>query len=160
LLGGAIVTTNLERIQKELVEAMKSKDQLRLDVLRGIKTAIKIKEVEKVRQLSDAEVQQVFQTLVKQRKDSIEQFTKGGRLDLVVREESELRILEGYLPPPVQVAEISTMVDQAIKELNASSSKDVGRIMKSVMERFSGRVVDGKVVNQIVRDRLASENIS
>ena len=154
------MTTNLERIQKELVEAMKSKDQLRLDVLRGIKTAIKIKEVEKVRQLSDAEVQQVFQTLVKQRKDSIEQFTKGGRLDLVVREESELRILEGYLPPPVQVAEISTMVDQAIKELNASSSKDVGRIMKSVMERFSGRVVDGKVVNQIVRDRLASENIS
>ena len=114
MLGGAILTTNLEGIQKELVEAMKSKDQLRLDVLRGIKTAIKNKEVEKVRQLSDAEVLQVLQTLVKQRRDSIEQFTKGGRLDLVAREESELKILEGYLPPPVQVQEISIVVGQVI----------------------------------------------
>jgi len=153
------LTTNLEEIQNELVEAMKSKDQLRLDVLRGIKTAIKNKEVEKVRQLSDAEVLQVLQTLVKQRRDSIEQFTKGGRLDLVAREESELRILEGYLPPPVQVQEINTVVGQVIQELNATSAKDVGKVMKSVMEKFSGRVVDGKVVNQIVRDRLVSENI-
>jgi len=146
--------TSLEKIQKDMVEAMKSKDQLRLDVLRGMKAAIKNKEIEKIKQLSEAEVLQVLNTLVKQRKDSIEQFTKGGRFDLVEREQSELRILEGYLPPAVKEEEIKSVVAQAIGELQASSPKDVGRVMRLVMEKFSGRLVDGKLVNQLVRTEL------
>jgi uncharacterized protein YqeY len=133
---------------------MKSRDQLRLDVLRGMKTAIKNKEVEKLKQLGEAEVFQVLNTLVKQRRDSIEQFTKGGRFDLVEREQSELKILEGYLPPAVKEEEIKEVVAQAIGELQASSPKDVGKVMKLVMERFSGRIVDGTLVNQLVRTRL------
>jgi uncharacterized protein len=146
--------TSLEKIQKDMVEAMKSRDQLRLDVLRGMKTAIKNKEVEKLKQLGEAEVFQVLNTLVKQRRDSIEQFTKGGRFDLVEREQSELKILEGYLPPAVKEEEIKEVVAQAIGELQASSPKDVGKVMKLVMERFSGRIVDGTLVNQLVRTRL------
>jgi uncharacterized protein len=148
------VMTSLEKIQKDMVEAMKSRDQLRLDVLRGMKTAIKNKEVEKLKQLGEAEVFQVLNTLVKQRRDSIEQFTKGGRFDLVEREQSELKILEGYLPPAVKEEEIKEVVAQAIGELQASSPKDVGKVMKLVMERFSGRIVDGTLVNQLVRTRL------
>ena len=148
--------TSLERIQKDMVEAMKSKDQLRLDVLRGMKTAIKNKEIEKIRQLGEAEVVQVLNTLVKQRRDSIEQFTKGGRFDLVEREEAELKILGAYLPPAVAEEEIKRVVTQVISELQACSPKDVGKVMKLVMEKFSGRVVDGKLVNQLVRTQLES----
>jgi uncharacterized protein len=148
--------TSLERIQKDMVEAMKSKDQLRLDVLRGMKTAIKNKEIEKIRQLGEAEVVQVLNTLVKQRRDSIEQFTKGGRFDLVEREEAELKILGAYLPTAVAEEEIKGVVTQAISELQACSPKDVGKVMKLVMEKFSGRVVDGKLVNQLVRTQLGS----
>jgi len=148
--------TSLERIQKDLVEAMKSKDQLRLDVLRGMKTTIKNKEIEKIRQLEEAEVVQVLNTLVKQRRDSIEQFTKGGRFDLVEREEAELKILGAYLPAAVAEEEIKAVVTQAITELQARSPKDVGKVMKLVMEKFSGRVVDGKLVNQLVQIQLGS----
>jgi uncharacterized protein len=148
--------TSLERIQKDMVEAMKSKDQLRLDVLRGMKTAIKNKEIEKIRQLGEGEVMQVLNTLVKQRRDSIEQFTKGGRFDLVEREEAELKILGAYLPPAVAEEEVKGVVTQAISELQACSPKDVGKVMKLVMEKFSGRVVDGKLINQLVRTQLGS----
>jgi len=148
--------TSLERIQKDMVEAMKSKDRLRLDVLRGMKTAIKNKEIERINQLGEAEVVQVLNTLVKQRRDSIEQFTKGGRLDLVEREEAEVKILEEYLPPPVGEQEIREEVSRVIGELHASSPKDMGKVMKLVMEKFSGRVVDGKLVNQLVRTHLGS----
>ena len=148
--------TSLERIQKDMVEAMKSKDQLRLDVLRGMKTAIKNKEIEKIRQLGEGEVMQVLNTLVKQRRDSIEQFTKGGRFDLVEREEAELKILGAYLPPAVAEEEVKGVVTQAISELEACSPKDVGKVMKLVMEKFSGRVVDGKLINQLVRTQLGS----
>jgi hypothetical protein len=143
-----------ERIQKDLVEAMKSKDQLRLEVLRGMKAALKNREIEKIRQLTELEVLQVLQGLVKQRKDSIEQFTKGGRHDLASREESEMRILESYLPPAVEEGEIKAVVAQAICELQANSPRDFGRVMKSVMGKFSGKIVDGKVVNDLVRSQL------
>jgi uncharacterized protein YqeY len=98
--------TSQEKIQKDMVEAMKSKDRLRLDVLRGVKTAIKNKEIETMKQLGEGDVVQVLNTLVKQRRDSIEQFTKGARFDLVEREEAELKILENYLPPAVGEQEI------------------------------------------------------
>jgi len=148
--------TSLDRIQDDMVKAMKSKDQLRLDVLRGMKTAIKNKEIEKIKQLGEAEVFQVLNTLLKQRRDSIEQFTKGGRLDLVEREEAEVKILEEYLPPAVVEREIEGVVAQVISELQASSPKDIGKVMKSVMEKFSGKVVDGKLVSQLVRSQLGS----
>jgi uncharacterized protein YqeY len=147
--------TILERIQKDLVEAMKSRDQLRLDVVRGIKTAIKNKEIEKIGELTETEIVQVLATLVKQRRDSIEQFGKGGRFDLAQREESEMKILQSYLPPAVDPEEISALVSQVITELHANSPKDVGRVMKSVMEKLSGKLVDGKMVNNLVRSRLA-----
>ena len=137
-----------------MVEAMKSKDRLRLDVLRGVKTAIKNKEIETMKQLGEGDVVQVLNTLVKQRRDSIEQFTKGARFDLVEREEAELKILENYLPPAVGEQEIREVITQAIGETQASSAKDMGKVMKLVMGKFSGRVVDGKLVNQLVRSLL------
>jgi uncharacterized protein len=148
--------TSQEKIQKDMVEAMKSKDRLRLDVLRGVKTAIKNKEIERMKQLGEADVVQVLTTLVKQRRDSIEQFTKGARFDLVEREEAELKILEDYLPPAVGEQEIREVITQAIGEAQASSAKDMGKVMKLVMGKFSGRVVDGKLVNQLVRSLLGS----
>jgi len=143
-----------ERIQKDLVEAMKSKNRLRLDVLRGMKAAIKNRQIEKLRQLTETEVLQVLQSLVKQRKESVEQFIKGGRHDLSSREESEIRILESYLPLPVGEEEIKMVVTQVIGELQANSAKDFGRVMKSVMGKFAGKIVDGKVVDNIVRSQL------
>ena len=147
--------TSQERIQKDMVEAMKSKDRLRLDVLRGMKTAIKNREIERMKQLAEADVVQVLNTLVKQRRDSIEQFTKKGRLDLVEREQAELKILEDYLPPSVEEQEIREAITQAIVETQASSAKDMGKVMKLVMEKFSGRPVDGKLVSQLVRSLLS-----
>jgi len=146
--------TSQEKIQKDMVEAMKSKDRLRLDVLRGVKTAIKNKEIETMKQLGEGDVVQVLNALVKQRRDSIEQFTKGARFDLVEREEAELKILENYLPPAVGEQEIREVITQAIGETQASSAKDMGKVMKLVMGKFSGRVVDGKLVNQLVRSLL------
>ena len=143
-----------ERIQKDLVEAMKSKNRLRLEVLRGMKAAIKNREIEKLRQLTETEVLQVLQSLVNQRKESVEQFIKGGRHDLSSREESEIRILESYLPLPVGEEEIKMVVTQVIGELQANSAKDFGRVMKSVMGKFAGKIVDGKVVDNIVRSQL------
>jgi uncharacterized protein len=148
--------TSQEKIQKDMVEAMKSKDRLRLDVLRGVKTAIKNREIERMKQLGEADVVQVLNTLVKQRRDSIEQFTKGARFDLVEREEAELKILEDYLPPAVGEQEIREVITQAIGEAQASSAKDMGKVMKLVMGKLSGRVVDGKLVNQLVRSLLGS----
>lgn len=145
-----------ERIQKELTEAMKARDSLKADVLRGMKTAIKLKEVEKIKALSELEVLQVLQTLVKQRKDSIEQFAKGGRSDLVAREEAEIKILEGYLPAPVSEEELKRVISEAISELQANTAKDIGRVMKTVMARLTGKNVDGKSVNEMVRAQLGS----
>jgi len=143
-----------EKIQKDLTEAMKAKDALRLDVLRGIKTAIKHKEIEKKHPLDETEALQVLKSLVKQRNESIDQFTKGGRKDLADREQSELKILESYLPEAVNEAEIRAAVTQAITELQASSPRDLGRVMKAVIARFSGSRVDGRLINEIARHQL------
>lgn len=143
-----------ERIQKELVEAMKAKDSLRMDVLRGMKSAIKHKEVEKRHPLSETEALQVLNSLVNQRKDSIEQFTKGGRSDLADKEASELKILESYLPAAVDEKEIQRAIAEAIAELKATSPKDLGRVMKAVMARLAGGRVEGKVINEMVRAQL------
>jgi uncharacterized protein YqeY len=143
-----------ERIQLDITQAMRTKDSARLDVLRAMKTAIKMKEVEKVKALEESEVLQVLQTLVKQRKDSIEQFTKGGRSDLVAREEDQLTILQSYLPAAISIDEIKAVVTQVIGELGTASPKDLGKVMKAVMSKFVGKVVDGKLVSESVRAQL------
>jgi uncharacterized protein YqeY len=112
-----------EQIQQSIVDAMKKKEVLRLNVLRGIKTAIKNREIEKIRPLTDPEVLQVIQSLVKQRKDSIEQFSRGGRPDLVSQEEAEQKILESYLPTALGEEQIRITVTEVIAEMQASSAK-------------------------------------
>ncbi len=143
-----------DRINEDLTAAMKSKDSLRLSVLRMMKTAVKNKEVDVRAPLEDTQVLQVLSTLIKQRKDSIEQFTKGGRADLADKEAAEIKIVESYMPAAVADDEIETIVDQVIRETGAASAKDIGPVMKQCMARFAGQVVDGKRVNAAVRRRL------
>ena len=144
----------IERITEDISAAMKSRDQGRLAPLRMAKAALMNREVEKGRELDETESQQVIASLIKQRRDSIEQFRKGGRDDLAQKEATEIGTLEGYLPPPLSQADIERAVDRAIAETGATSAKDLGRVMKSVMAGLGGQPVDGKIVNEIVRLRL------
>jgi uncharacterized protein YqeY len=118
------------------------------------KAALMNGEVQRGRALEEAEAQQVINSLIKQRRDSIEQFKKGGRDDLADKEAAEITILEAYVPPPLGAAEIDAAVDAAIAETGASSAKDLGRVMKAVMNGFAGRTVDGKMINEAVRRKL------
>ena len=145
----------VERIQKELTGAMKAKDELRLSVLRMVKSALKNKEVEKIRPLEEAESLQVLQTLVKQRRESIEQFTKGGRQDLVDKETKELAIIESYLPAAASDAEMDNAVARAITESGATSMKQMGAVIKAAKALLEGKSVDGKALSDRVRDRLS-----
>lgn len=144
-----------ERIQKDLVDSMRAKDELRLSVLRGIKAAIKHKEVEKIRALDDAESIQILQTLVKQRKESIEQFTKGNRPELAEKETKELAILESYLPAGASAGEMSAAIDKAIAETGANSMKQMGAVVKAAKAALEGKSVDGKALSDLVRERLS-----
>ena len=144
-----------ETIAADLTAAMKAKDATRLSALRMLKAAVTNKGmVEKGRDLEDAEVLQVVASLVKQRRDSIEQFTKAGRTDLVDKETAEIAILEHYLPPAVSAEEIEAAVAAAIAETGASSVKEMGRVMKAVMPKLAGKNADGKAVNEAVRRKL------
>jgi uncharacterized protein YqeY len=144
-----------EQIAADLTAAMKAKDAPRLSALRMLKAAIMNKGmVEKGRELEDAEVLQVVSSLVKQRRDSIEQFTKAGRTDLVDKETAEIAILEHYLPPAVGAEEIEAAVSAAIAETGAASPKDMGKVMKAVMPKLAGKNADGKAVNEAVRRKL------
>src|SRR6266851_6395887 len=144
-----------EKIQKDLVEAMRAKDELRLSVLRGMKAAIKHKEVEKIRALDEAESVQVLQTLVKQRKESIEQFTKGNRPELASKETKELAIIESYLPASADAAEMEAAITKAISETGANSVKQMGAVMKAAKTCLEGKTVDSKALSDRVRDRLS-----
>ena len=146
----------IDEISAAMVVAMKAKDQARLAPLRMAKAALMNREVEKGRPLDDTEAQQVMVTLIKQRRDSIEQFLKGGRDDLAARETAEIAVLETYVPPPLDPSEIECAVDESIREAGATSSKDLGRVMKAVMTRMAGRGADGRVINEIVRRKLGS----
>ena len=144
-----------ETIAADLTAAMKAKDAPRLSALRMLKAAVTNKGmVEKGRDLEDAEVLQVVASLVKQRRDSIEQFTKAGRTDLVDKETAEIAILEHYLPPAVSPEEVEAAVAAAIAETGASSVKDMGKVMKAVMPKLAGKNADGKAVNEAVRRKL------
>jgi uncharacterized protein YqeY len=144
----------MQKISEDMTAAMRSKDQARLAPLRMAKAALMNREVEKGRALDDAEAQQVIASLIKQRRDSAEQFTKGGRPELAARETAEITTLENYLPPPIDPADIDRAVDEAVKETGATSAKDLGKVMKGVMGKLAGRGADGRAINEAVRRRL------
>jgi uncharacterized protein len=148
--------TLTEKVNGEITAAMKAKNQVRLSALRMLKAAIMNKEVEKNRSIDDAEVLQVIGSLVKQRRDSIEQFAKAGRTDLVDKETGELQILEEYLPPAASAEEIAAAVAAAIAETGATSPKDMGKVMKAVMPKLAGKSADGRAVNEAVRRSLGA----
>jgi len=145
----------LADVNARITRAMKAHDAPTLSALRMLKTALTNKEVEKGRALENGEAFQVVAALIKQRRDSIEQFQKGGRLDLVEKEQFEVVLLEGMMPPPVSAAEIEEAVARAVMETGAASPKDMGRVMKAAMAALAGKPVDGKAVNEAVRRKLA-----
>ena len=145
----------VEKIQKDLTDAMRAKDELRLSVLRMVKSAITYKETEKLRKLDDAESIQLLQTLVKQRKESIDQFSKGGRKDLADKKTKELAIIETYLPAGASEAEMDAAIAKAIAETGANSIKQMGAVVKAARAALEGKSVDGKALSDRVRARLA-----
>ncbi len=147
--------TVVEQIQKDIVAAMKAKDEVRLSVLRMVKSAFQLKEVEKIRPLDEAESIALLQSLVKQRKESIEQFAKGGRQDLVDKETEQLKVLETYLPAAASGAEMDAAIASAIASTGATSMKQMGAVVKAAKEVLIGKAVDGKALSDRVRDRLS-----
>ena len=141
-------------VSTAIADAMRKQDPARLSALRMLKAALMNRDVEKGHALDDAEARQVVSSLVKQRKDSIEQFTNAGRQDLADKEAAEIAVLESYLPPAVDPAEVQKAIDEAIAETGARSPRDMGRVMKAAMAKLTGQQVDGKAVNAIVRQKL------
>jgi len=148
----------IDRIQNDLTAAMKEKDELRLSVLRMMKSALKNKEIEKMRPLEDLESLQVLQTLVKQRHESVEQFIKGGRKDLAEKEKKEIGIIEKYLPAAPSDADVHRAVEEAISETGADSLKQMGAVIKAARSKLEGKTVDGKALSDRVRDRLSAKS--
>jgi hypothetical protein len=143
-----------ERLVEEMKQAMKSGDKLRLSAIRMIRSASKNKEIELRKKLEDEEIVKVIQVMVRKGEESVEQFQTGGRMDLVEKEKREIEILRSFLPQPLSQEEILTIVDQSIQETQASSPKDIGKVMKSVMPKIGGKA-DGKLINQLVKERLS-----
>ena len=145
----------VEEISAAITDAMRRKDAGRLSALRMLKAAMMNKSIEKGHELDDDEARQVVGALVKQRRDSIEQFQKGGRQDLVEKEAAEITVLESYLPAAADPATIERAVAEAITETGATTAKDMGKVMKATLARLAGQTVDGKVVNELVRKKLS-----
>src|SRR6266481_4013621 len=145
-----------EKIQAHITDAMRGKDSLRLNTLRMMKSAVKNKEIEKMKALEEGEVLSIFGTLVKQRKDSIEQFRKGGREELAQKEEAEIKIIEEYLPAAASEEDIQQAVAAAIQETGAASMKDMGKVMKAALARLAGKSADGTRVSQMVKEKLST----
>ena len=151
-----MASTLNEQVNAGITAAMKTKDQVRLSALRMLKAAIMNKGVEKGRDLDDAEVLQVIGSLVKQRRDSIDQFTAAGRTDLVDKESAEMAVLDAFLPPAASAEDIDAAVAAAIAETGAASVKDMGKVMKAVMPKLAGKTADGRTVNEAVRRSLGA----
>src|SRR5262249_8825830 len=143
-----------EQINKDLTTAMKAKEQLRLDTLRMVKSALKNREIELRKPVDDAEALKVLNTLVKQRREAAELFVKGGRQDLADKESAEAKIIESYMPAALGEDEIERVVVETIKDLGAAGPKDMGAVMKAVMGKLAGQSVDGKLVNALVKGKL------
>ena len=146
----------VDDVNAAIADAMRKQEPVRLGALRMLKAAFMNREVERGHALDDTDARQVVASLVKQRKDSIEQFTKGGRQDLADKEAAEIRVLESYLPPAADPAVIDRAVAEAIAETGATSSKDMGRVMKAAMAKLADQTVDGKAVNELVRRKLSA----
>src|SRR6202045_2293252 len=149
----------IDQIQKDIVTAMKAREEQRLSTLRMVKAALKNREIEKMAPLDEKESQQVLATLIKQRKDSVEQFTKGGRQEMADKEAAEIKLIETYMPKAAGEAEIVAEVKAAIAEMGSPTMKDMGTVMKNAMARFnaSGLRVDGKMVSEVVKKELAGK---
>ncbi len=143
-----------ERLVEEMKQAMKSNDKLRLSTIRMIRSGVKNKEIDLRKKLEDEEIERVIQVMVRKGEESVEQFQTGGRTDLVEKEKKEIEILKSFLPQPLGQEEILKIIDQSIQETQASSPKDIGKVMKSVMPKIGGRA-DGKLINQLVKERLS-----
>jgi uncharacterized protein len=141
------------KIEKESVAAAKAKDKIRLSALRMMKTALHNKEIDLRRELTEAEFLQVVASMVKQRRDSIEQFEKGGRTDLVEKEQAELAVVQEFMPQQMSVEDIRQAIEKAVSDLGAGGPKDMGKVMKALMPVVSGKA-DGKVVSDMVKARL------
>jgi uncharacterized protein YqeY len=148
-----------EQIQKDIITAMKARDELRLSTLRMVKTALKNREIEKMAPLDDKESQQVLTTLIKQRKDSVEQFTKGGRQEMADKEAAEITLIEAYMPKAAGEDQVIAGVRAVIADMGAPTMKEMGTVMKNVMARFAGAGirVDGKQVSDAVKRELAGK---
>jgi uncharacterized protein YqeY len=146
----------IDDLNKAIADAMRGQETIRLSALRMLKAALMNQEIARGHSLNEEESRQVVSSLVKQRKDSIEQFTQGGRRDLADKEAAEIRILEAYLPPAADPVMVERVVSEAIAETGASSAKDIGRVMKAAMAKLAGQTVDGKSINEIVRRRLSA----
>jgi len=147
----------IEQIQKDITAAMKAREEQRLSTLRMVKTALKNREIDKMAPLDDKEAQQVLSTLIKQRKDSVEQFTKGGRQEMADKEAAEIKLIETYMPKAAGEDEIAAGVKAVITEMGSPTMKDMGTVMKNVMARFNaaGLRVDGKQVSEAVKRELS-----
>ena len=145
-----------EKIQTQMADAMRNKEPLRLSVLRMMKTAVKNKEVEKMKPLDENEVIAVLNTLVKQRRDSIDQFRKGGREELAQKEEAEIGIIQEYLPAAASEQDIQQAIAEAIRETGAASMKDLGNVMKATLALLAGKSADGARVSQMVKEKLSA----
>jgi len=146
-----------EQIQKDIVAAMKARAELRLSTLRMVKSALKNKEIDKRAPLDEREELQVLSTLINQRKDSVEQFTKGNRPELAAKEQQEIGIIEEYMPRAVAPEDVVATVNAVIAEMGSPTMKDMGNVMKAAMARFAGARVDGKLVSETVKNALAGK---
>ncbi len=143
-----------DRLTTDLKLAMKARDQLRMDVIRMIKAAVMNKELELKEGLDDGAMSRIMTTMIKQRRESVEQFEKGNRIELAEKERQEILILESYLPKALSPAQLSTIVDAAIHETGATSLKEIGTVMKAIMAHVAGQTVDGKQISELVRAKL------
>ncbi len=145
----------LDRIQTDMVAAMKAKDEARLSTVRMIKTALKKQEIDGMKPLDEAAEMQILNSLIKQRKDSAEMFRKGGREELAVKEESELKLIESYMPAGASVEDLEAAVTAAIAETPGASLKQMGLVMKAAQAKLAGKRVDGKALSDRVRSKLS-----
>lgn len=150
--------TLFEQVTKDIAEAMKRRDQATLGALRMLKAALMNKEVEKGRALDEAESLQVVGSLIKQRRDAIEQFTAGGRMDLAEKEQGEIGLLERYQPPAADPAAVAAAIEAAVAETGATSPKEMGKVMAAAKAKLAGMTVDGKALSEAVKNRLTARS--
>ena len=146
----------LDKVQKDMVDAMKAKDEARLGALRMIKTALKKHEVDSMKPLTELVEMQVMGTLLKQRRESVDMFRKGGREELAAKEEAEIEVINSYMPSAATEADLETAVSGAIAETAATSQKQMGAVMKAAQAKLAGKTVDGKALSELVKKKLGA----